>query len=92
MNISRDVIDSMFDLSNRELRTQDRYLYQNASKIPIFLVNLSVPAIDIRLRLRIQFNVQHIVVQEHESAYSPFYKMLSYASCRIMMVCKIEAQ
>ena len=83
MNISRDVIDTMFDFSNRELHTQDRYFYQNAGKNPIFFGQ--VICLGYRL-LRIQLNVQHIVALEHESAYYPFSKMSSYAGCRIKIL------
>ena len=57
MNILHDVIDTMFDFSNRELCTQDSYLYQNASKNPIFFGQ--VICLGYRL-LRMQLNVQHI--------------------------------
>ena len=80
MNISRGVIDTMFDFSNRELRTEDHYLYQNASKNPIFFGQVICPGYRL---LRIQLNVQHIVALEHGSACSPFSKMLRYAGCRI---------
>ena len=80
MNISRDVIDTMFDFSHRELRTKDRYLYQNACKSQIFYGLAIFPGCRL---LRIQLNVQHIVALEHGSAYSPFSKTLSYAGCRI---------
>ena len=69
-----------FDFSNRELRTEDRYLYQNASKNPIFFGQFICPSYRL---LRIQLNARHIVALEHESACSPFSKMLSYAGCGI---------
>ena len=83
MNISRDVIDILFDFSNRELRTYDRYLYQNASTNPILFGHVICPGYRL---LRIQLNVQHIVAVEHESAYSPFRKVLSYAGYRIKIL------
>ena len=83
MNTLRDVIDTMFDFSNRELRTQDRYLYLNASKNPIFFGQVICPG---NRLLRIQLNVQQIITLENESAYSPFCKMLSYAGCRIKIL------
>ena len=76
MNISRNVIDTMFDFSNRELRTQDCYLYQNAGKNQIFFSHVICPGYRF---LRIRLNVQHIIALEHENAYFPFLKMLSYA-------------
>ena len=80
MNILRDVIDTMFDFSYREPRTENRYLYQNTSTNP-FLFG-QVICSGYRL-LRIQLNAQHIVALEHGSACSPFLKMLSYAGYRI---------
>ena len=80
MNVSRDVIDTMFDFSHRQLRTENRYLYQNVSTNPIFFGHVICPGYRL---LRIQLNAQHIVALEHGSACSPFSKMLSYAGCRI---------
>ena len=75
MNIPRDVIDTMSDFSKRESHTQDRYLYQNARKNQIYFSQVICPGYRF---LRIRLNVQHIIALEHESAYSPFLKMLSY--------------
>ena len=79
MNISRDVIGTMFYFSNRELRTQDSYLYhQNANNNQIYFSQVICPGYRL---LRIRINVQHIIALEHKSAYFPFSKMLSYAGC-----------
>ena len=73
MNISRDVIDTVFDFSKRELRTQDRYLYQNPSKNQIYFIQVICPGCRF---LRISLVVQHIIELEHDSGYSLFLKML----------------
>ena len=84
MNIWHDIIDTIFDFSNRDQHTHhvthDRHLYHNASKNPIFFGHVIFPGYRL---LRIQLNVKHIVAMKHESAYSPFSNMLSYAGSRI---------
>ena len=77
----------MFDFSNRELPTQDPYLYQNTSKNPIFFGQVICTG---NRLLRIQLNVNHIVALEHESAYFSFSEMLSYAGCRIKVLNDVQ--
>ena len=73
MNISRDFIDTLFDFSKRELRTQYHYLYHNPSKNQIYFSQVNCPGCRF---LRISLNVQHVIALEHESGYSLFLKML----------------